>query len=1281
MLPLVDDAATREATTVTVRHALEQGYLTSNQVREALYVQQELEKAGRPAPLLSVLHARYLQPEHVPPLLEVYRERLAAVRAAELAGTSERLPEPAEPPGPPAALDPAALPDDLVARSAEIVISRPVDADPEEVRRFISDSTQGTDVPAVGDVPDRVFASLARRVGYPTKAELRACREEQLERRERGERRSLLQVAVRRGCLDERQVRRYRHWSDQVQRRDPGPLEEEPPEPESGPGEAEPPEAILVHRSAAELYFSSREVARCPRCGAELDDLAVMEGRARTGEDGGLECVCDAPAAASSAEEPVETRPPVRLASPGRSPAPEPRRSPDPEPAAAGPASERAEPAAPRRPASDRAARAAAPPERPPPKAPAPRKERRGESGPRPAAPARSRRSSRPFVLVVAGAVALGAGVVGLVAGLLLGRLSATPSDDGPTTVTPTPTVDDQAATDADWAWQAVREAPPEDAARLLLDFADDHPDDPRAAHARRFAELLERAASAGVDPGAAGGGASSDLTPLLGEARGLAEDQPAAAAALLDLLARRTEGGPLAALVARERRRLERRARRVGAGLARDVEAALADGRPGAALRVLRARRAERWRGVLPDGELDRLWARAAEGATAAAAAAADALSTRVAASLQEAEFAGLRFDFDAARAAFGRLLAEDLDPATRLRAHWIRSQVQALEDLTAAAHRLARGPPEDRPVLTIRGDLRGRVVAIEERGVVLEPILDEEGEARMRIAWKRLSPGQLQQLVAPAGRGDLRLTLAKAFHALRVGSAARGHELLVPLAEDPARRSEVSSFYALVREEPLPAGGYVVFEGRLVAPSGRDEVLAAREAAALEEVELARAVDEAEDRAALARVLERAEALMAAGHYAAGRAAYAQIASRHADVPGVGDVARARLESPILRRRDLREARGADPNGPPASRLDVYVLGDGYVVEDGEQAAYDRSAEELVRLCRAQDFFREYDAFINYWAVNLASPEAGVTTGETARDTALGSAYADGRYEVPERGRAFAVLDAVAPEEHDGLAVVVGNVSADVATGGGGVAACPRDFVSATPHELGHAFVGLGDEYDFEAGGLGPAAGAGGAARVLDANVVAGPDEAAARAIVPWAGWLDPTGRANWTGRAIDLFEGAGRQATGAWRPQESCLMREVGSATCAVCMEQFVLRLYEVATPIEAADPAAEEVELDRELTLQVALVAPRSRPLEVRWTAQELDRSRRPEEEPEALEASSRGDRGRVVSAVTLRRRDLAPGLTAVVCTVVDPTPWVLDANRERVTKTRRWIVER
>lgn len=274
----------------TIRHALDAGYLDRQQLREALLLQDQLQAAGRSAPLLTVIAAKFVRPEHVPALKRRYQELLAKQTNATLASAPPPLEEPE-----------LQVPQDVLSRSCELA-ARPPAEDPEPVRRFLDESSPAD------DVDDRVFVSLAKRAGYPSTDVLRACRQAQLERRRRGEgAASLFALACARGALDERARQRFLRWAAQIAQRKAEPLSDD-----GGPTNAPP---RVLHASAED--FQVEPAPRCGLCGADLEDVAADDGKALCG-------ACTARSAAPP--PPPQPRPASARVAPAAPPAPPPQK-------------------------------------------------------------------------------------------------------------------------------------------------------------------------------------------------------------------------------------------------------------------------------------------------------------------------------------------------------------------------------------------------------------------------------------------------------------------------------------------------------------------------------------------------------------------------------------------------------------------------------------------------------------------------------------------------------------------------------------------------------------------------------------------------------------------------------------------------------------------------------------------------------------------------------------------------------------------------------------------
>jgi hypothetical protein len=156
---------------------------------------------------------------------------------------------------------------------------------------------------------------------------------------------------------------------------------------------------------------------------------------------------------------------------------------------------------------------------------------------------------------------------------------------------------------------------------------------------------------------------------------------------------------------------------------------------------------------------------------------------------------------------------------------------------------------------------------------------------------------------------------------------------------------------------------------------------------------------------------------------------------------------------------------------NGPPADKVDLLILGDGYTEQ--ERPKFEKDARRLVDILFSYSPFKERKADFNVWGLMPAARQSGISRPSTGihRYSPVGSTYdAFGaeRYVLTFENRRFRDVAAFAPYEFVEI-LVNGNTY-----GGGGifglystVAAdslwAPYIFV----HEFGHHFAGLADEY----------------------------------------------------------------------------------------------------------------------------------------------------------------------------------------------------------------------
>ena len=298
---------------------------------------------------------------------------------------------------------------------------------------------------------------------------------------------------------------------------------------------------------------------------------------------------------------------------------------------------------------------------------------------------------------------------------------------------------------------------------------------------------------------------------------------------------------------------------------------------------------------------------------------------------------------------------------------------------------------------------------------------------------------------------------------------------------------------------------------------------------------------------------------------------------------------------------------------NGPPAEKVDLVLLGDGYTA--AEMDKWHRDARRLTELLFSVSPFKERQSDFNVWAVDTPSIESGVSRPSTGvyRRSALRAAYdafGSERYVLAFDDRR--VREAAAAAPYDVLEIVVNGRT----YGGGGIfnlyatvasdnAFTPYVFV----HEFGHHFAGLADEYYTSDVAYGPAAQA--RPEPWEPNVTANAVALKWKdAVTPGTPLPTPWSKAEFEAaqkeiqarrrqiraekrpeeemealfreeqqkvdallaqgphaHAVGAFEGANYEATGYYRAEANCMMFTRHTAFCAACRRAIerVIDLY--------------------------------------------------------------------------------------------------------------------
>ena len=380
----------------------------------------------------------------------------------------------------------------------------------------------------------------------------------------------------------------------------------------------------------------------------------------------------------------------------------------------------------------------------------------------------------------------------------------------------------------------------------------------------------------------------------------------------------------------------------------------------------------------------------------------------------------------------------------------------------------------------------------------VAVDVMLDDQAGLTILAVY----PVEEQAAVAPAGSPELgwrlldgdRILASGAVHDPRVIRSETGSDLVNPFGSTSLRL-------------PAQAGDLVLFEG---------------------DVEIARATF---DPGQLESQLDEEEAAAA-------------------PQSGVG-----MTRSPLIRDGDVR-SRPARIMGnlDRANAVDLLILAEGYT--DNQLGRFRRDASQISRGFRSimSRQRKRFGGRFNVWVQNVRSRSTGIDDPDARRraDTAFDVGFGEGDrhrctwFNTSAGEEAARTLGRRAGAD---ITVVLSNTTGYGGCASNGLFVVTRhgDAPWVVAHELGHALLGLADEYDYGECRHDPAP-----------NVTF----SSQRARISWRGAIAastalPTPETAANARVIGAFTGASYCRTGAFRPQLNCMMRELHHNFCRVCL----------------------------------------------------------------------------------------------------------------------------
>ncbi|WP_371501180.1 M64 family metallopeptidase [Kitasatospora sp. NBC_00374] len=272
---------------------------------------------------------------------------------------------------------------------------------------------------------------------------------------------------------------------------------------------------------------------------------------------------------------------------------------------------------------------------------------------------------------------------------------------------------------------------------------------------------------------------------------------------------------------------------------------------------------------------------------------------------------------------------------------------------------------------------------------------------------------------------------------------------------------------------------------------------------------------------------------------------------------------------------------------SAPRSRAFTIVLLGDGFTA--AQQADFNTACAAFVTALRATPPYDELSPAINVWRVNVAStdtgaddPVSGGGTGATARTYFDSTFGANGIRRLLVCNNTTVLSTAAAQVPEFSVAIVVVNSTVYGGSGGSvGTYSLAGGATEIAVHEIGHTAYGLADEYPYYAGGNETGHDHHPAGEPSEPNVTLN----TARATLKW-GWAVAAATALPTmsnpdcsavdGRAstvpagtVGCFEGAHYYHCGAFRPEYTCKMRELGVPFCRVCRQVIWNRIGPLAT----------------------------------------------------------------------------------------------------------------
>lgn len=268
---------------------------------------------------------------------------------------------------------------------------------------------------------------------------------------------------------------------------------------------------------------------------------------------------------------------------------------------------------------------------------------------------------------------------------------------------------------------------------------------------------------------------------------------------------------------------------------------------------------------------------------------------------------------------------------------------------------------------------------------------------------------------------------------------------------------------------------------------------------------------------------------------------------------------------------------------NGPSSNRVDIVLLGDGYI--ESEMPQWEIDAEAAVASFLSEEPYRSYAQYFNAHRIDTISNESGATHPDKniTRDTAFGAYYFCG--EVPRLicANSNAINSVVQSLTNSNQSEIVLLLVNDEEYGGSGgsyaIASKHRSSAELILHETGHSFGLLTDEYDDPIPSTTSSCGE--FTPTNEPNV--------SRFIyfigLKWRHWIPQPVTVYPTPYTLDVgdpgFYKGSKYCNDLYRPTPNSLMRSLFRPFDAINEEALVHRIYDFVSPVDSVSPATASV----------------------------------------------------------------------------------------------------